>query len=184
VVHHTCQRNCWNCTASDSALRNILKQPFTHLSLNMLRSRIPSIHQGQTFTQSFIRGYTTHISNNTEQHFHKKGAEFWKNPTTGCSVWSEQELKGIKKTHREPGSFADTCALITVKSFRLGFDVFRFVYDLLTNRSGYKFGKLSTAKVLKRAVFLETVAGVPGFAAGCLRHLSSLRNMKRDNGCM
>jgi hypothetical protein len=31
-------------------------------------------------------------------------------------------------------------------------------------------------------LFLETVAGVPGFVAAMHRHLRSLRTMKRDNG--
>ena len=33
-----------------------------------------------------------------------------------------------------------------------------------------------------RAIFLETVAGVPGFSAGMIRHLQSLRKMRRDHG--
>jgi hypothetical protein len=33
-----------------------------------------------------------------------------------------------------------------------------------------------------RNVFLESVAGVPGMVAGMLRHLHSMRRMKRDNG--
>lgn len=35
---------------------------------------------------------------------------------------------------------------------------------------------------LNRVVFLETVAGIPGMVAGMLRHLNSLRRMKRDHG--
>ena len=31
-------------------------------------------------------------------------------------------------------------------------------------------------------IFLESIAGVPGMVAGMLRHLGSLRRMKRDNG--
>ena len=36
--------------------------------------------------------------------------------------------------------------------------------------------------MLNRAIFLETVAGCPGMAGGMMRHLSSLRNMRRDHG--
>jgi len=36
--------------------------------------------------------------------------------------------------------------------------------------------------LLGRCIFLETVAGVPGFAAGMIRHLQSLRQMERDHG--
>merc|ERR1712113_870201 len=59
---------------------------------------------------------------------------------------------------------------------RLAFDIF----------SGYKLqlrlGTLDERAVLIRCIFLETVAGVPGFAAGMIRHLSSLRKMERDHG--
>jgi hypothetical protein len=34
----------------------------------------------------------------------------------------------------------------------------------------------------RRCIFLETVAGVPGMVGGTLRHLRSLRLMKRDQG--
>lgn len=37
-------------------------------------------------------------------------------------------------------------------------------------------------KWINRVLFLETVAGVPGFVAGLHRHLSSLRRMKKDLG--
>ncbi|KAF7985502.1 hypothetical protein HWV62_3707 [Athelia sp. TMB] len=35
---------------------------------------------------------------------------------------------------------------------------------------------------LQRILFLETVAGVPGMVAATLRHLTSLRRMRRDSG--
>ena len=35
---------------------------------------------------------------------------------------------------------------------------------------------------LRRLIFLETVAGVPGMVGGMLRHLHSLRTMRRDHG--
>jgi hypothetical protein len=41
---------------------------------------------------------------------------------------------------------------------------------------------MNERKWLIRFIFLETVAGVPGMVAGMLRHLRSLRSMKRDNG--
>lgn len=41
---------------------------------------------------------------------------------------------------------------------------------------------MSEEKWITRFIFLESVAGVPGMAAGMLRHLKSLRQMKRDHG--
>src|SRR5580658_8782871 len=41
---------------------------------------------------------------------------------------------------------------------------------------------LNEAQWLVRFIFLESIAGVPGMVAGMLRHLYSLRRLKRDNG--
>jgi hypothetical protein len=48
-----------------------------------------------------------------------------------------------------------------------------------TSVKGYA---MSEEKWITRFIFLESVAGVPGMAAGMLRHLKSLRQMKRDHG--
>ena len=49
-----------------------------------------------------------------------------------------------------------------------------------------RFLRLSTDLIcdpqLVRFIFLESIAGVPGMVGGMLRHLNSLRRMKRDNG--
>jgi hypothetical protein len=41
---------------------------------------------------------------------------------------------------------------------------------------------LTEAQWLVRVIFLESIAGVPGMVGGMLRHLHSLRRLKRDNG--
>lgn len=41
---------------------------------------------------------------------------------------------------------------------------------------------LTEAQWLLRFIFLESIAGVPGIVAGMLRHLHSIRRLKRDNG--
>jgi ubiquinol oxidase len=68
----------------------------------------------------------------------------------------------------------DRVALFTVKLLRHGFDTL----------SGYKVkkwrGTLDEKSVLSRIIFLETVAGVPGFAGGMIRHLQCLRRMEKD----
>merc|ERR1719516_763693 len=59
----------------------------------------------------------------------------------------------------------------------------RSAFDLF---SGYTrknwMDSMDEKSVLTRCIFLETVAGVPGFAAGMIRHLQSLRKMERDHG--
>ncbi|GAB1213963.1 hypothetical protein ATERTT37_003119 [Aspergillus terreus] len=41
---------------------------------------------------------------------------------------------------------------------------------------------MTEKKWITRFIFLESVAGVPGMVAGMLRHLKSIRRMKRDYG--
>ena len=54
----------------------------------------------------------------------------------------------------------------------------RWSFDRATGYSEH----MSEAKWLQRIIFLETVAGVPGMVAGMIRHLKSLRTMRRDHG--
>jgi len=41
---------------------------------------------------------------------------------------------------------------------------------------------MSYSKWIKRFIFLETVAGIPGMVGGMVRHSASLRKFERDNG--
>eukprot|EP00808_Paulinella_micropora_P011907 g38170.t1 len=86
-------------------------------------------------------------------------------------VWTAEEL-AVEKTHKKPEDFIDRVALFGVKAVRFYFDIF----------SGYAFGPITKPKLLRRVIFLETVAGVPGMVAGSLRHLRSLRRVQRDHG--
>jgi hypothetical protein len=71
---------------------------------------------------------------------------------------------------------SDKIALAAIQTVRFGFDI----------ASGYfhktKTQSMTEADYLKRMIFLETVAGVPGMVAGMVRHLHSLRLMRRDHG--
>jgi len=91
-------------------------------------------------------------------------------------IWSGEEADSVKITHRKPKGFVDHLAYYTVMTMRTSFDI----------ASGYTIGKkmgtLDERSVLIRCIFLETVAGVPGFAAAMVRHLHSLRRMERDHG--
>ncbi|KAI6250150.1 Alternative oxidase, mitochondrial [Erysiphe necator] len=117
----------------------------------------------------------------------KKTEAAWPHPQYGL----EQMETKISYAHRKPQDFSDRVALYLVR-------LLRFCTDFAT---GYKHDvdppkaicdgeavvaskpyKMSERKWLIRFVFLESVAGVPGMVAGMLRHLHSLRRLKRDNG--
>jgi len=96
----------------------------------------------------------------------------WPHPSA-----TEEQLKSIEVAHREVRGLSDSIAFNSVRFLR-------WATDLVT---GYRHDPtkpyvMSERKWLVRFIFLETVAGVPGMVAGMLRHLRSLRSMKRDNG--
>jgi len=91
-------------------------------------------------------------------------------------IWSKEEVDEVSINHRKPKGLVDWTAYSAVSLLRVTFDLL----------SGYKVKQrmetLDERVVVNRCIFLETVAGVPGFAAGMIRHLNSLRRMERDNG--
>jgi hypothetical protein len=93
--------------------------------------------------------------------------------------------------HREPKDFSDRVALFMVRMLRWGTDLATgYKHDVEEPKAAgdsnavtaTKPYRMNERKWLVRMVFLESVAGVPGMVAGMLRHLHSLRRMKRDNG--
>ena len=95
----------------------------------------------------------------------------WQNPFQH-SVWSQDEVNCVRPTHRETKCLADRIAHQAVQWARKTFD----------RLSGYHPDKMTQAIVLNCVIFLETITGCPGMAGGMMRHLSSLRNMRRDHG--
>ena len=87
-------------------------------------------------------------------------------------VYSEAAMNEIKVTHQKPKSLKDYISYYTVQTTRKSFDIF----------SRYNPEKMNEHDWLFRAIFLETVAGVPGMIGGMARHLRSLRTLERDHG--
>ena len=104
-------------------------------------------------------------------------------------------MNDIKYAHRNTRNWADRVALNMVRLLRFGMDT-ATGYSHPTEEAkkrGSWFGQgkikswagdspMTERKWLVRFLFLESVAGVPGMVAASLRHLHSLRRMKRDNG--
>jgi len=86
-------------------------------------------------------------------------------------IWSPEEASNVQTKHVTPATFVDKYAYVSVWLLRTGFDLF----------SGYIFG-MNEKRWLRRLIFLETIAGVPGMMGAMVRHLQSLRTMKRDKG--
>ncbi|KAJ9639831.1 inducible alternative oxidase 2 [Knufia peltigerae] len=102
--------------------------------------------------------------------------------------FSEEEMLNVTPAHREPRSWGDWSAWKLIRFCRWGMDLATGLRaeqqsDKSKPTTAIVASKpLTEAQWLVRFVFLESIAGVPGMVAGMLRHLRSLRRMKRDNG--
>ena len=86
-------------------------------------------------------------------------------------VYAKDYVESIVPRHRKPEAFHDWTGFYGVHLLRSAFDL----------ATGYG-PNMNETKWLTRFLFLETVAGVPGMVGAGLRHMRSLRTMKRDNG--
>lgn len=117
----------------------------------------------------------------------KKTKGMWEHP----GYTEEQMTSVVQFEHREPKDMSDRFALFLMRMLRKGTDFLtgysHDVEDAVTAADPKamqktKPYKMSERKWLIRFIFLESVAAVPGMVGGMLRHLHSLRRMKRDNG--
>ncbi|QRV74528.1 alternative oxidase [Ceratobasidium sp. AG-Ba] len=105
-------------------------------------------------------------------------------------VYTKAELEQVNVTHREPDCVGDRIALKLVKLCRWGFDMLSgYRSKPIPAGSSMTVAELrdkgyvmTESQWLTRIVFLETIAGVPGMVAATVRHLRSLRLMRRDAG--
>jgi len=87
-------------------------------------------------------------------------------------IWDPKDVENVELVHRPPKDLRDRVAYGIIRSLRAGFDIV----------SGYKPGHCTEAGYLRRFLFLEIIAGVPGMIGGMMRHMRSLATMKRDHG--
>jgi hypothetical protein len=106
--------------------------------------------------------------------------------------YTEDQMRNmVHFEHRHPKDLSDRFALFLMRILRIGTDFLTgYHHDDLTpsvasdskavvSATPYR---MSERKWLIRFIFLESVAAVPGMVGGMLRHLHSLRRMKRDQG--
>ncbi|KAF2018751.1 alternative oxidase [Aaosphaeria arxii CBS 175.79] len=102
--------------------------------------------------------------------------------------YTYEEMLSVVPAHREPRDAGDWAAWKIVRFARYcmdkvtGMDQEQQVDKKNPTTAVVASKPLTEAQWLIRFIFLESVAGVPGMVGGMLRHLNSLRGMKRDNG--
>jgi hypothetical protein len=96
-------------------------------------------------------------------------------------IYSPKELQAIRITHKKFETWHDRVAYIAVRTLRFFFDTFTgYVHQTPRSKSdqekNHRPKKIMTeAQWLRRIIFLESIAGVPGMVAGMSRHMKSLR---------
>lgn len=101
---------------------------------------------------------------------------------------TEAAMLAVEPGHRAPTTLGDRFAWRLMRLCRWGMDTVNGLSkDQKTNKKEPTTAvvadkPLTEAQWLVRFIFLESIAGVPGMIAGMLRHLHSIRRLKRDNG--
>ena len=87
------------------------------------------------------------------------------------AIYSPEEVNSIKITHKKFETWHDRVAYAAVRTLRFVFDTFTgyVPHSPTTTRT------MNEQQWLRRIIFLESVAGVPGMVAGMSRHMKSLR---------
>ncbi|KAL7272436.1 inducible alternative oxidase 2 [Rhizina undulata] len=114
-------------------------------------------------------------------------AEHFFEPAWPHPIYTEKQMKDIVIAHRQTKCWHDYVALSAVRLLRWGFDVatgYRHDKEIAagTKEPSKQAFAMTTHKWLTRFIFLESIAGVPGMVAGSIRHLHSLRKLRRDHG--
>ncbi|ODV82664.1 hypothetical protein CANARDRAFT_10324 [[Candida] arabinofermentans NRRL YB-2248] len=110
--------------------------------------------------------------------------EYISEPTFQHPIYDVNEMHQIKTDHREATTMSDSIALLGIKILRTTFDFFTNYREPKNLQDNIEIAKSSNRmtpeKWLTRFIILESVAGIPGSVAGFLRHLHSMRMLRRD----
>ncbi|CAN6674403.1 hypothetical protein TRVA0_053S00144 [Trichomonascus vanleenenianus] len=91
-----------------------------------------------------------------------------------------EELKSVHVAHFEPRNWSDRIAKNVLRFVRSSFDIVTGYSHPPQGEEGNIKYRMPPEKWLQRFIFLESVAGVPGMVGGMVRHLHSLRLLRRD----
>lgn len=145
---------------------------FAHQPLSEEKTPSDSKTTDKAVVKSEVKSHTDVIAEMRKMGvLHEDGS-----PVPAHPLYTDAETEKIKVTHKEAETKADIAAWYAIQAIRKSFDI-------LSGYSYQNFAQTIDEKaVLKRIIFLETVAGVPPMMAGMIRHLQSLRLMRKDNG--
>jgi ubiquinol oxidase len=92
-----------------------------------------------------------------------------------CSVWTSHELNSVQCTHFAPRSARDIVALAGAKFTLLWL-------RLMAGVSAAPTSAITQTAFLRMVMLHAMATAIPGLLAGHMRHLESLRHIRRDHG--
>ncbi|KAI2473618.1 alternative oxidase [Annulohypoxylon bovei var. microspora] len=139
---------------------------------------------------SSSRAFSTTPANNFRDFFPTKETEHIRKTPAAWPHhgYTEQEMLSVVPSHRAAKTWGDWAAWKFMRSCRWGMDFFTGMQkEQKVDKANPTIAvdtikPLTEGQWLLRFLFLESIAGVPGMVAGMLRHLHSIRRLKRDNG--
>ncbi|KAI5478296.1 alternative oxidase [Pseudohyphozyma bogoriensis] len=128
-----------------------------------------------------------------------KNSRPWSDWVLSHPVYNDKELEAVKVVRLPPKTISDKFANLLVQVSRKGFDFvtgYKHASPEEARKAMVAAGKenasledlrkagyvMDVPQWMARILFLESIAGIPGMVGGILRHLQSLRLMKRDGG--
>jgi len=98
-------------------------------------------------------------------------------------IYSEKEVNSVKITQKNLESWHDRVAYTAVRTLRFFFDTFTgYTHESPESKSNGEKKEnhrprkhMNETQWLRRIIFLESIAGVPGMVGGMSRHMKSLR---------
>ncbi|KAI0538211.1 alternative oxidase [Xylaria digitata] len=153
---------------------------------------VPAVTQHHHNNQSYggARAFSTTSVTRMRDFFPAKETENIREtpPAWPHHGYTEEEMLAVVPAHRKPETWGDYFAWKFMRFCRWGMDFStgmkgeQKVDKLNPTTATHSIKPLTESQWMIRFLFLESIAGVPGMVAGMLRHLHSLRRLKRDNG--
>lgn len=153
-----------------------------NVGIRFLKTLSPSPHSKDPNSKSIFDIGTKLIVNPPPQ---MADNQYVTHPLFPHPKYSDEDCEAVHFVHREPKTIGDKIADRGVKFCRASFDFVtgykkpKDVNGMLKSWEGTRY-EMTEEKWLTRCIFLESVAGVPGMVAAFIRHLHSLRLLKRD----
>ncbi|KAK9455317.1 alternative oxidase-domain-containing protein [Dipodascopsis uninucleata] len=160
---------------STSPSRKSASTTATHLADTTITQQTPTIEQN--------KGEESHNLKNTPQSSSllvPDKNDYFTDGTWPHPIYTPEQISEIRSAHREARTLSDKVALAAIKTLRFSFDFATGYRHPKPNEPAQSAFVMTPSKWLTRFVFLESIAGVPGMVGGMIRHLHSLRLLRRD----